>query len=170
MESGAREGTGKSVTKGHWEDFDLLLSKTGTAQRVRTEGCLHDEHRALEEAAAEGRSLTRAERAQLRGSRKAGHDNCYTSSICLVGRVEGRELMTFIVVEDPAKRTDWSHFGSKVAGPPAMRVLRMAMGLSPELDGGQIAGLEAPSLPVAPPQTSAAAGNSEVDEQPWRGR
>ena len=170
MESGAREGTGKSVTKGHWEDFDLLLSKTGTAQRVRTEGCLHDEHRALEEAAAEGRSLTRAERAQLRGSRKAGHDNCYTSSICLVGRVEGRELMTFIVVEDPAKRTAWSHFGSKVAGPPAMRVLRMAMGLSPELDGGQIAGLEAPSLPVAPPQTSAAAGNSEVDEQPWRGR
>ncbi len=173
MERGAREGTGKTVTKDHWGDFDQLLSKTGTAQRVRTEGCLHDEHRALEEAAAEGRSLTRAERAQLRGSRDAGHDNCYTSSICLVGRVEGRELMTFIVVEDPfvptesGRRKLYSHFGSKVAGPPAMRILRMAMGLSPELDGAPVADLGAPSIPAVPSQGSADPGSSQVVEQPW---
>jgi hypothetical protein len=173
MEMGAREGTGKTVTAGHWDDFDLLLSKTGTAQRVSTEGCLHDEHRLLEAAAAEGRSLTRAERAQLRGSRNAGHRDCYTSSICLVGRVEGRELMTFIVVEDPfvaaefGGRKPYSYFGSRVAGPPAMRLLRLAMGLSPELDGAQVVGQSALSGPAVQPRASARPGPSEVSEQPW---
>jgi cell division protein FtsI/penicillin-binding protein 2 len=173
MEMGAREGTGKTVTAGHWDDFDLLLSKTGTAQRVSTEGCLHDEHRVLEAAAAEGRSLTRAERAQLRGSRNAGHRDCYTSSICLVGRVEGRELMTFIVVEDPfvasesGGRKPYSYFGSRVAGPPAMRLLRLAMGLSPELDGAQVVGQSALSGPAVQPRASVRPGPSEVSEQPW---
>ena len=169
MELGAREGTGKSVTLGQWVDFDLLLTKTGTAQRVRTEGCLHDEHRALEAAGAAGRSLTRAQRAKLRGSRGSGHNNCYTSSICLVGRAKGqdRELMTFIVVEDPGKRTAFSHFGSKVAGPPAMRVLRVAMGLASELGGVPGAGSSALSGPILLPRDSIDPGVSLVDQQPW---
>jgi cell division protein FtsI/penicillin-binding protein 2 len=143
MEMGAREGTGRTVTQDHRADFDLLLSKTGTAERVSTEGCPHDEHRALARAAAEGRSLTPAERARLRGSRNSGHRNCYTASICLVGRAKGseRELMTFIVVEDASARSAFSHFGSRVAGPPAMRVLRVALGLSPETIGAQAAGV-----------------------------
>lgn len=169
MELGAREGTGKSVTAGQWVDFDLLLTKTGTAQRVRTEGCLHDEHRALEAAAAEGRSLTRAQRAKLRGSRDSDHDNCYTSSICLVGRAKGqdRELMTFIVVEDPGKRTAFSHFGSRVAGPPAMRVLRVAMGLTSELGGVPGVGASALSDPSLLPLDSVVPGALRVGQQSW---
>jgi cell division protein FtsI/penicillin-binding protein 2 len=167
MEMGAREGTGKTVTAGHWDDFDQLLSKTGTAQRVSTEGCLHDEHRALEAAAAEGRSLTRAERAQLRGSRGSGHNDCYTSSICLVGRAAGqdRELMIFLVVEDPSKRTIFSHFGSKVAGPPAMRVLRVAAGLSPEPDGASDAAARVQASTGA--GTAGAAASFGAARQPW---
>ncbi len=136
MGVGATEGTGARVTEGHREDFDLLLSKTGTAQRVASEGCLHDEHKAQAKAAVEGRSLTRAERRALRGSRNSGHAQCYTSSICLVGKARGadRELMVLVVVEDATKRSAYSHFGSRVAGPVAMRVLRMAQGLAPELD------------------------------------
>jgi len=169
MAMGARTGTGKSVTKGHWPEFEVLLTKTGTAERVRTEGCPHDEHRALAAAAVQGRSLTRAERNKLRGSRESGHRSCYTSSICLVGRAKGsdQELMVFIVVEDPSKRSAFSHFGSKVAGPPAMRVLRVAQGLSPE-----------PASDAGPARLRTVAGGQALDpdlnpglyahsDQPW---
>ena len=109
-----------------------LLSKTGTTEKEPGVACLHLE-------------LERNERnAGLEGGSKhpdfigfeqikwqpGPHDgSCYTSSICLAGRVTGseREVMVLVVVDEPRSK---KKFGSDVAGPAAISVLKEALGLT----------------------------------------
>jgi hypothetical protein len=69
------------------------------------------------------------------GAREHGNggQTCYTSSMCAVGRLAGetRELMVLIVVDGPRSK---AKFGSEVAGPTAVAILRRASGLEPYPD------------------------------------
>ena len=55
------------------------------------------------------------------------HRVCYTSSMCIWGRVEGsdREVMVYVVVDEPRGA---QKYGSRVAGPTAVRILKEALG------------------------------------------
>jgi hypothetical protein len=126
MVEGAREGTGRRVAC----DDLFMGTKTGTAEKVASELCLHVElaHLAAHARDEEGREVTdhRACRAALVG-RKAHERSCYTSSMCAFGRVPGteREVLVLVVVEEPRHR---AKFGADVAGPAAVAVLREALG------------------------------------------
>ena len=94
---------------------------------------------------------------------KPHRGNCYTSSICLFGRLPGdpRELLVFVVAEEPTRK---ERFGSRVAGPAAARILTEALGMTAngELPVGEFVegfglcsleernGLEAPWLEERP--------------------
>ncbi len=160
MELGARIGTGKAL----WRDDIVMGTKTGTAERVPDEVCLHvfgARARALTEA---GKSVTQRDYTALRGVRDPKHPKCHTSSICVVGRLPGseREIAVLVVVDEPRSG---ERFGSRVAGPAAMDILVEALGLTrggrettPEL----VAGF-APSTALPPDRLD----DSERD-QPWR--
>jgi len=172
MRLGALEGTGREVRVAFAEsvgaelgreavagDFDIG-TKTGTAQKVPSELCVHVElaERARWERA--GLAATRERVASLSSLAKP-HGRCYTSSICAFGRGPGggRELMVLIVVDEPRGK---ERFGSRVAGPAAGRVLAEALGLTengcaPRLD--VVAGFGATAL--VSPKTS---------DVPWRPR
>lgn len=140
MRLGAREGTGREVRATFLRTLEQTLgcapeegsfdlgTKTGTAQKVPSEQCVHVElaERARWEAA--GLPATRARVEALRRIEKP-HGRCYTSSICAFGRAphSERELMVLIVVDEPRGKL---HFGSQVAGPAAERVLAEALGLT----------------------------------------
>jgi hypothetical protein len=92
--------------------------------------CVHVE---LADQAAHRRAGTqcsKACRARLLG-RRAGHGTCYTSSMCIFGRVAGadhehdREVMVLVVADDPRKG---GHFGAEVSGPTAVAILQEALG------------------------------------------
>jgi cell division protein FtsI/penicillin-binding protein 2 len=150
MELGAKIGTGKKV----WRDDIVMGTKTGTAQRVGTELCLHVELAHNREHDCHG---NRACRLALVG--KTAHKGaCYTSSMCIFGhRPEGgREVMVYVVVDEPRGRF---HFGSDVAGPVALGVLREALGFTSLLEE------------VAQPDTSGfhtiALTDDSASDQPW---
>ncbi len=94
-------------------DFDFG-TKTGTAQKVPTEVCLH-----VELGLQQGTST---------GVEKP-HKSCYTSSICVFGSRPGddRELMVLVVVDEPRGE---KRFGAQVAGPAAEKILSEALGLT----------------------------------------
>lgn len=121
MKLGARIGTGKKV----YRDDIVMGTKTGTAQRVEGELCLHVElaHNAVHDCHG-----SRECRAALKGQ-KAHGGACYTSSMCIFGsRPEGgREVMVYVVVDEPRGKR---HFGSEVAGPAAIGILREALGFT----------------------------------------
>ncbi|MEM7307517.1 MAG: penicillin-binding transpeptidase domain-containing protein [Planctomycetota bacterium] len=126
MEVGAIEGTGRDLSRP-----DVVMgTKTGTAEKVPTEVCSHVAAAARERFAREGRPFTAKDFAALRGAPRP-HRSCYTSSMCVVGRLtedpEERELLVLVVVDEP---TGKEKFGSKVAGPAATRILREALGLT----------------------------------------
>jgi cell division protein FtsI/penicillin-binding protein 2 len=106
----------------------IVGTKTGTAQKVPTEICLHVElaHQAWH--AKQGTSCSKACRAKL-SSVPRKHDDCYTSSMVIFGRREsgGRELMVYVVVDD---KTAGERYGSAAAGPAAVAILREALGLT----------------------------------------
>jgi len=124
MELGAREGTGKGL----YRDDIVMGTKTGTAERVKTEVCLHVYGRAAAALREAGEPVTSNLYRELRGVRKE-HQRCHTSSIVAVGRRRGdeREIAVFVVVDEPRVG---GHFGSKVAGPAAMEILVEALGLT----------------------------------------
>ncbi len=140
MRFGARVGTGKEVREAFaasvraWAGGDVALaetdfgSKTGTAEKVPSELCVHVE---LAERARWEREGLRATRERIDSlSRLAKpHARCYTSSICVFGRAPGRarELMVVVVVEEPRGK---ERFGSRVAGPAAQAILSEALGLT----------------------------------------
>ncbi|MEM9382652.1 MAG: penicillin-binding transpeptidase domain-containing protein [Planctomycetota bacterium] len=132
MAFGAEEGTGRHVGKLEANpDLEWIGTKTGTTEKVATELCVHVELEALATHAHAGTRLTRAGRAALLDvARPHRSANCYTSSMCAVGRVRTeagpREVMVLVVADDP---TGPAHFGSKVTGPTAMAILRQAFGL-----------------------------------------
>ncbi|MFT5283920.1 MAG: cell division protein FtsI/penicillin-binding protein 2 [Planctomycetota bacterium] len=126
MELGAREGTGKSL----FRDDIVMGTKTGTAERVSTEVCLHVYGRAARALRDRGESVPNKLYREKRSVRDPQiHETCHTSSIIAVGRIPGqdREVAVLVVVDEPLVG---GHFGSKVAGPPAMDILTEALGMT----------------------------------------
>ncbi len=121
---GAGIGTGRTL-------FDPTLTmgtKTGTAEKVATELCLHVEleHNELARGLS-GHSCGKACRRELLSRGRQHRMSCYTSSICAFARVPGddEERMVLLVVDEPRGK---EKFGSRVAGPAAMRILQEALG------------------------------------------
>lgn len=125
MVLGAREGTGRTVCAAR--DDLWLATKTGTAEKVRGEMCVHAYGAALDRAAKKGRGLTKQEYQELRAAGPAHGGSCYTSSMAMLGRRAegGREVFVLVVVDDPTKG---GHYGSGVAGPAALAIVDEALG------------------------------------------
>jgi cell division protein FtsI/penicillin-binding protein 2 len=126
MMLGAREGTGKPVAAPEKLPGLVVGTKTGTAQKVGGEVCLHVE---LADQVAHWKANTRCSRncrKQLAAASR-DHGSCYTSSMCVWGRVDGseREVMVLVVIDEPR---GGQKYGSRVAGPTAVRILREALG------------------------------------------
>jgi len=161
MNLGATIGTGDKIAHPAMHpDLAWIGTKTGTTEKVPTEMCLHVELPALAQHSLDGTRMTAAERRTLAtqrehfGRRRA---TCYTSSMCAIGRMhDGRELMVLIVVEDP---TGPEKFGSMVAGPTAVAVLRRALGL-PRKHGEALAQSAPRSIDLTPASFS-------TSELPW---
>ena len=121
MMLGAQVGTGRKV---FCPDI-VMGTKTGTAQKVGNELCLHVELKHNQEHGCHGAAACRA---ALVGE-KAHGGPCYTSSMCIWGHLPsgGREVMVLVVVDEPRGK---HHFGSEVAGPAAIAILREALGLT----------------------------------------
>lgn len=121
MHLGAREGTGRNV---YCPDI-VMGTKTGTAQKVSDELCLHVE---LAHNRAHGCHGARACRKELAGQ-KDHRGFCYTSSMCAFGHLPDspREVMVLVVVDEPR---GGKKYGAEVAGPAAVAILREALGLT----------------------------------------
>lgn len=171
MRLGAREGTGRDVRATFLRSLAAALgrepeegtfdlgTKTGTAQKVPSELCVHAELAERARWEREGLPATRARLESLRRLEKP-HARCYTSSICAFGRSpQGeRELMVLIVVDEPRGK---ERFGSRVAGPAAERVLAEALGLT--RNGC------APSHEVAPGFGATTLAVLPASSHPWGG-
>jgi cell division protein FtsI/penicillin-binding protein 2 len=172
MAMGAREGTGRKVYCPYLE----MGTKTGTAQKVGTEVCLHVE---LQHNRDHGCRGARACRKALVHA-KRDHGTCYTSSMCAYGRLPGteREVLVLVVVDEPRGR---QKFGSDVAGPAAAAILEEALGtrrdgvrppaLSPEGFAELFA--EEPEAPQGAPQSAAARPSRATNpndrfQLPWK--
>jgi cell division protein FtsI/penicillin-binding protein 2 len=161
MNLGATIGTGDKIAHPRLHpELAWIGTKTGTTEKVSTEMCMHVELPALAQHALDGTRMSAAERRSLAtgrqhfGRRRA---TCYTSSMCAIGRLpDGRELLVLIVVDDP---TGPEKFGSMVAGPTAIAVLRRALGL-PRTHGEALTGGAPRSLDL----TTASFSTSEL---PW---
>jgi hypothetical protein len=161
MNLGATIGTGDKVAHPSMHpELAWIGTKTGTTEKVPTEMCLHVELPALAQHALDGTRMTTAERRSLATQREhfgRRRSTCYTSSMCAIGRMhDGRELMVLIVVEDP---TGPEKFGSLVAGPTAVAVLRRALGL-PRKHGEALADSAPRSIDLTPASFS-------TSELPW---
>ena len=144
-------------------------TKTGTAEKVSTEVCLHAEMAYQQARARGGPQRTRAElRAQ-----KPHKGSCYTSSMCAWGHLpdSGREVMVLVVVDEPRGAR---HFGSEIAGPAAVSILKEALGVT----HGSVPASEAPAAGFAPLEDGNSPGKAgrngfelmrrALPEQPWR--
>lgn len=171
MRLGAREGTGREVGATFVESLAAALArppeegtfdlgtKTGTAQKVPSEACVHAELGARARWERAGLPATRARLDSLRRLEKP-HAHCYTSSICAFGRAphSERELMVLIVVDEPRGK---ERFGSRVAGPAGARVLAEALGLT--RNGC------APSHEIAPGFGATTLAVRQASSHPWGG-
>lgn len=128
MRLGAEIGTGRTVAAKKLAPELDCGTKTGTAQKVSTEICMHIElpHNVWHHE--QGTRCSKECRASLRSKAKP-HGNCYTSSMCIWGSRLGdsREVMVLVVI-DEARRG--GKYGSQLAGPTAMRILREALGVT----------------------------------------
>jgi len=146
-ESGHWRGTGAEIAK-QWflgMGVESFGSKTGTTEKEAGVPCSHADAEHWLRHEADGTRCSSACRRELkeRGAPHAGP--CYTSSMFAFGAdEEGREVMTLVVVDEVQEYGTWGHFGSKVAGPVAARLLRLALGLE-----------EQPAKPVAQATPSA---------------
>lgn len=130
MALGAAEGTGRHVaSKEQCPEFEYIGTKTGTTEKVPDEVSLHLEWPRQLELAEAGLPWTTEEYKRLKG-RRSGRSRIYTSSICAIGRLPGdaREVMVMLVVDEPRSK---AKFGSEVAGPTAISILRRAFALDP---------------------------------------
>jgi len=143
----AQEGTGESMasTK-HCPEFAYIGTKTGTTEKVGAELCLHVELPHNAEVHGDGEPCLKACRNQLKGQKahKVSSRPCYTCSTCAFGYLpdDGREVLVLVVVEDPRGE---EKFGSRVAGPAAVSILRRSLGLTPRL---KIAGEDEKVVPA----------------------
>ncbi len=138
MKLGATIGTGSRVSCPEFE----MGTKTGTAQKVKGEVCLHAELEYNRDF-AKGRSPALS-RAQLR-TRKPHSGDCYTCSMCAWGHLpdSSREVLVFVVVDEPR---GIRHYGSEIAGPAAMSILKEALGYT----HGGVRSADAPRAGFAP--------------------
>ncbi|MFT7668765.1 MAG: cell division protein FtsI/penicillin-binding protein 2 [Planctomycetota bacterium] len=138
MAEGARTGTGRHISKRE-DDVGTrieLLSKTGTTEKEPNVPCLHLELECnlLNSKLTGGRSdPDYILLPEMKAKEKPHSGSCYTSSICLVGKIPGeeREVMVLMVVDEPRVKLK---FGSDVAGPAAISLLKESLGLT---QGGQ---------------------------------
>ncbi len=134
MAEGAATGTGRHI-RAREDELGTpieLRSKTGTTEKEDEVVCLHQElernaHNAALPLGRQDPGFITFK--TLKQQPKPHSRSCYTSSICLVGRVPGevREVMVLIVVEEPITKLK---FGSDVAGPTAIAVLKEALGIT----------------------------------------
>jgi cell division protein FtsI/penicillin-binding protein 2 len=166
MRLGATIGTGRDVCKKLLATVDVG-TKTGTAEKVGTELCLHLE---LQHNLEHGCRGAKACRQQLIRSGKPPHARCYTSSICAVGKLRegGREVMVLVVVDEPR---GGKKYGSDVAGPAAAAILEEA--LLTRRDGRRPPTLSPEGfshLVAVDPESSSAASSKRSNETfqlPW---
>lgn len=130
MVRGAVEGTGRRVASPEHLPGLVAGSKTGTAEKVAGEVCLHRELADQVRHQREGSRCSRACRGALQalGSAHPGR-GCLTLSMALFARPEvgGRELFVLVVIDEP---TLAGRYGSDTAGPVAVAVLREALGVT----------------------------------------
>lgn len=171
MQSGARFGTGKGV----YCDELVMGTKTGTAQKVGNEVCLHTELDYQRELAHGGARRTRED---LRAHKPHG-GSCYTCSMCAWGRLPDsqREVLVLVVVDEPRGTR---HYGSEIAGPAAISILKEALGYTHggvRASGGASAGFapldEDLSKRASQPGTPRKKDKYDelrrsLGEQPWR--
>lgn len=157
MQLGAREGTGRRQN-----DPELVMgTKTGTAQKVASEPCLHVELEHNVEHDCKG-----ACRKSLVGKRAHKSPHCYTSSMCAWGRLAsgGREVMVLVVVDEAR---GGKRYGADVAGAAAASILAEALGrtrggvppVAPDASGFE------PALARA--VEAAAPTLPQASDQPW---
>jgi cell division protein FtsI/penicillin-binding protein 2 len=127
MKLGARLGTGRRVAGPDVLPGIEVGTKTGTAQKVGDELCSHVDLAHQERHWRDGSPCTRACREGLKRAPR-DHSSCYTSSMCAFGRLPGteREVMIYVVAEEPRK----GKYGSVVAGPTAIAILKEALGVT----------------------------------------
>lgn len=164
MRLGATIGTGRDICKPLLEVMDVG-TKTGTAEKVPGELCLHLE---LQHNIEHGCRGAKACRQALVKHGKAPHARCYTSSLCAVGQLRegGREVMVLVVIDEPRSN---KHFGSQVAGPAGIGMLREALGLT--RIGDETFEVSSDGFHAVSP-ANAASSNGTLDEellgeQPW---
>lgn len=157
MKLGAEIGTGRHLWKREVESGTplVLLTKTGTAEKVPTEVCLHlelERNRANKDVARDDPRWISFQ--DISAKERPHRRSCYTSSIVVVGSVLGseREVLVLLVVDEPRGK---SKYGSEVAGPAAVAVLKEALGLT---SGGRA--LDADGLYVPPTDYAS-------EENPW---
>lgn len=132
MRLGAMEGTGDKLYAAVEESGAPLWfgSKTGTTEKESGVVCVHLEqernhhNRRFKKDDPEFIPFT-----ALKGLAKPHKRSCYVSSICVFGRVEGtdREVMVYLVADEALKN---GKYGSRIAGPAAMKLLHEALGLT----------------------------------------
>jgi len=169
MKLGAEVGTGKGV---RCADFEMG-TKTGTAEKLPTEVCLHAEMAYNRERAKH--AAPALSRAQLL-AKKSHAGGCYTSSMCAWGHLPDspREVMVLVVVDEPRSSR---HYGSEIAGPATISILKEALGYT----HGGVRAKDAPRPGFAPlEQLAVPAGGTPkrkeefgtivraLPEQPWR--
>jgi cell division protein FtsI/penicillin-binding protein 2 len=164
MFMGAREGTGKKV----YCDGIEMGTKTGTAQKVPGEVCLHVELAHNRDHKCRG---ARACRAKLKGA-KDHKSSCYTSSMCIFGKLRRsesdidtveREIMVLVVVDEPR---GGKKYGSDVAGPAAAGILKEALGYT--RDGVRVEPLpEDGFAPLDEIAASELAKHFQLSDAPW---
>jgi hypothetical protein len=155
MRDGALRGTGDGVAR----DEIFMGTKTGTAEKVATEVCLHVEL----EHQQRHHECDQACRRSLKGVRV--HDrSCYTSSMVTFGRLpeDEREVLVFVVVDEPRGR---DKFGADVAGEAAVEILARALE-QPDPRGRSLDGPQTDFLRME----AIEAGAGSPAEQPWAER
>jgi cell division protein FtsI/penicillin-binding protein 2 len=142
MRMGAREGTGMRVASPELLPGLDVGTKTGTAERVGSELCIHVE---LQHQAAHAEAHTRCSRDCRRAAKslpKPHRGACVTLSMAAFGRrLDGeREVLVLVMVDEPVHK---ARYGSDTAGPAAVAILKEALGvtaLGQERRAGWIAG------------------------------
>lgn len=154
MRMGAMSGTGARVVGGGaLEEFAWIGSKTGTTEKEEGVPCSHLEAEHQLHHRQEGTSCSSSCFRTLRGKR-SHRDSCYTSSMCLLGRLtqDGPMVLVLVVVDERGKG---SRYGADAAGPAAMRLLRHACSLDRERDQ------------VRPAPEGLTPEDFDLFEQPW---
>jgi cell division protein FtsI/penicillin-binding protein 2 len=155
MSWGAQHGTGKVI----WRDDLIMGTKTGTAQKVAGEACVHVEMEERASCERAGEPFTNERWQAVRAEGKNHARDCYTSSIFVWGRRPegGREVLVYVVVEEP---TGTEKYGAPVSGQAAAAILAEALGLTRN------------GVPCEPPSIASFVGSASAlraaSEEPWR--